>query len=159
MVDSMHKEAGMDEAPMLICYDGSAEAKHAIASAAELLGGRRAVVLDVAPFLTPAESLATLASAPVAFEDSNRSVAVTAAEDGARYARAAGLAAEPRAEVAAPTWEGILDVADQIDAAVIVMGTRGLDGAHELFEGSISHQVVEHASRPVLVVGSPHPAQ
>jgi nucleotide-binding universal stress UspA family protein len=45
-----------------------------------------------------------------------------------------------------------VDVADTIDAAVIVLGSRGLKGAREVFEGSVSHDVAEHAGRPVLIV-------
>jgi hypothetical protein len=44
------------ERPILICYDGSDEAHRAIAVAATLLSGRRAVVLDVAPPLLPEQS-------------------------------------------------------------------------------------------------------
>jgi nucleotide-binding universal stress UspA family protein len=47
---------------------------------------------------------------------------------------------------------GLVDVADEIDAAVIVTGSRGLRGVSELFEGSVSHDVAEHAGRPVLIV-------
>jgi nucleotide-binding universal stress UspA family protein len=59
---------------------------------------------------------------------------------------------EARAELSAPTWEGIVDLADEIDAAVIVIGSRGLTGVRERLEGSVSHEVAEHARRPVLVV-------
>jgi nucleotide-binding universal stress UspA family protein len=38
---------------------------------------------------------------------------------------------------------------------VIVIGSRGLSGAKEVFEGSVSHQVAEHARRPVLIVPPP----
>jgi len=145
----------MDEAPILIGYDGSENARRGIDSAFVLFGNRRAVVLDVAPVITPAESLATITPGPYAFGELNLSDAETAAEEGARYARAVGLVAEARADVAAPTWQAIVDVADEIDAAVIVMGTRGLNGARELFEGSVSHQVAEHAGRPVLIVPPP----
>jgi nucleotide-binding universal stress UspA family protein len=145
----------MNEAPILIGYDGSAEARRAIDSAFELFGRRKAVVLDVGPVVTPAESLASITPGPYAFEDYNRSEALDRAEDGARYARTAGLTAEPRADVVSPTWQGIVDVADELDAAVIVMGTRALNGARELFEGSLSHQVAQHAGRPVLIVPPP----
>jgi hypothetical protein len=47
---------------MLLCYDGSAEAAHAIDVAATLLAPRWAVVVDVAPLLTPAQHVATIAS-------------------------------------------------------------------------------------------------
>jgi nucleotide-binding universal stress UspA family protein len=67
-----------------------------------------------------------------------------------------GFVAEARAGVAAPTWQGIVDTADEIDAAVIVLGSRGLKGAREAFEGSVSHQVAEEAGRPVLIVPPLH---
>ena len=51
-----------------------------------------------------------------------------------------------------PTWRGVVGVADEIGAAVIVLGSRGLTGVRELLEGSLSHEVAEHARRPVLVV-------
>lgn len=52
----------------------------------------------------------------------------------------------------APPPEGIVEVADEIDAAVIVIGSRRLSGARELLAGSLSHEVAEHAGRPVLIV-------
>jgi nucleotide-binding universal stress UspA family protein len=52
-------------------------------------------------------------------------------------------------------WEGIVDVADELDAAVIVLGSRGLKGIREQFEGSVSHEVAQHAGRPVLIVPPP----
>jgi nucleotide-binding universal stress UspA family protein len=144
----------MSDNPILICYDGSDGSQRAIAAAAVLFGPRHAVVLDVGPPLTPAESLASLASVVpgTAFEDLNEADAQTRAEAGAAEARLAGFDATPRAEVAAPTWEGVVDVADEIDAAVIVVGSRGLHGAKEQLLGSVSHDVAEHAGRPVLVV-------
>ena len=144
----------MTERPVLICYDGSADARNAIDEAATLLGPRRAVVLDVAPVLTVTESFATIASAApgVEIEDLNKAQAETVARDGAGHARASGFSAEARATVDSPTWEGIVEVADEIDAAVIVIGSRGLSGARELLAGSLSHEVAEHAGRPVLIV-------
>jgi nucleotide-binding universal stress UspA family protein len=38
---------------------------------------------------------------------------------------------------------------------VIVLGSRGLTGVREAFEGSVSHDVAEHAGRPVLIVPPP----
>jgi nucleotide-binding universal stress UspA family protein len=144
----------MDKAPILICYDGSADSDGAIAAAAALLGPRRAVVVDIGPVLTPAESVAAISSVVPgnAFEDLNTDAALEKARAGADRAREAGFKAEPRAELAEPFWEGIVDVADEIDAAVIVLGSRGLTGIREQFEGSISHEVAEHAGRPVLIV-------
>src|SRR5262245_62047740 len=91
-----------------------------------------------------------------AFEDLNEDDARRRARAGAVEARKAGFEAEARADLAAPTWDGIVSVADEIDAAVIVLGSRGLTGARERFEGSVSHGVAEHAGRPVLIVPPPH---
>jgi len=151
-------DSTMNDAPILICYDGSSGAVRAIASAATLLGTRHAVVLDIAPPITPAESLATIS--PVvpgnAFEELNSADAGRVAGRGAEIARSSGFDAEARGALAAPTWEGIVDVADELDAAVIVIGSRGLSGLKESLEGSLSHQVAEHAGRPVLIVPPPH---
>jgi len=147
----------MNDKPVLICYDGSADSRRAIEAAAELLGPRRATVLDIGPVITGAESLATVSMVPAggAFEEWNESDALRRAQHGAELARAAGFTAAARAELDAPTWEGIVTVADKLDAAVIVLGSRGLDGAREVFEGSVSHDVAEHARRPVLIVPPP----
>lgn len=147
----------MDVAPILLCYDGSEGSDRAIETAAALLGRRRAVVLDIGSEITAAESLATVSPvAPgAAFEELNTTEALQRAREGAERARRAGLEAEPRAELASPIYEGIVDVADEIDAAVIVMGSRGLTGAHEALVGSISHAVAKHAGRPVLIVPPP----
>ena len=144
----------MHDSPVLICYDGSEDARRAIKAAAALFGARDAVVVDIGPPLTAAESVAALSSVVPgnAFEDLNTADALDRARAGAEVAREAGFTAEARAELAAPTWEGILDVAETIDAEVIVVGTRGLSGARELFEGSVSHQLAEHSTRPVLMV-------
>jgi nucleotide-binding universal stress UspA family protein len=109
----------MNDANVLICYDGSDSANHAIDAAAEILGPRRAVVLDVGPSLTAAESLAMMAPvAPgAAFEELNEDDARQRAQAGADLARRAGFEAEGRADLAAPTWQGIIDVANEIDAA------------------------------------------
>ena len=53
--------------------------------------------------------------------------------------------------VAGPPVDGILDVAEEIDADLIVVGSRGLGPIKRLALGSISEGVVHHASRPVLV--------
>ncbi len=149
----------MDDAPILICYDGSDGSHRAIEVAATLLGTeRRAVVLDIGPPITMAESLATLEPLVPgsAFEELNTDDARQRAQAGTERAIMAGFSATARAEIAAPTWEGITDVADELDAVVIVIGSRGLHGAREAVDGSVSHDVATHAGRPVLIVPPPH---
>jgi nucleotide-binding universal stress UspA family protein len=151
-------DPGVNDAPILICYDGSPDAKRGIETAATLFGSRRAVVLDIGPPLTGAESLAAVSSVVPgnAFEELNAAAAREVAGQGAEIARSSGLDAEARSALLAPTWEGIVDAADELGAAVIVIGSRGLSGLKETLEGSLSHQLAEHAGRPVLIVPPPH---
>ena len=139
---------------ILFCYDGSDEAKRSMESAADLLATRDAVVVDVGSFLTGAEGVAALApdvEVP-ALEKLNRAAALEQAEDGVAYARRFGFDAEAREMLADPPWQGILEVADDIDAAVIVVGSRGFKGVKELIEHSMSRALAAHAIRPVLVI-------
>jgi nucleotide-binding universal stress UspA family protein len=146
----------MDDAPILICYDGSASAERAIASAGRLFGQRRAVVLDVGPLQEVAEAYAAMGSDAAALDRLTLEAAAARADAGAELARAAGFRARGRAELEAPTWLGVSKVADEVGAAAIVIGSRGLSGMRALLEGSLSHQVATHAGRPVLIVPPPH---
>ena len=47
---------------------------------------------------------------------------------------------------------GILRVADEMDADIIVMGTRGLSTLRGAIMGSVSHAMIEKATCPVLIV-------
>jgi nucleotide-binding universal stress UspA family protein len=144
------------DAPVLICYDGSDDARRAIGVAASLVGRRDAVVLDVGP-------IETVGGDYVAIDPDAQKVdrlvgqdALTRASAGADLARAAGFRAEARSEVDSTTWSAVVDVADEVDAAVIVIGSRGLRGLKETVEGSLAHQVAEHAGRPVLIAPPSH---
>jgi nucleotide-binding universal stress UspA family protein len=143
--------------PILICYDGSELARRAIRVAAKLLAPRAAVVLDVGPVLTVSESIVEVSVLQNnALVELNKADALDRAREGALIASEAGFAATALAEVAKRTWEGIVEVADRLDSPLIVIGTRGLSCGRELFSGSVAHDVVRHAARPVLVVPPQH---
>lgn len=48
----------------------------------------------------------------------------------------------------------IAKVADEAGADVIVVGRRGRGGVAELLLGSVSHELVLHSKRPVLIISS-----
>jgi nucleotide-binding universal stress UspA family protein len=48
--------------------------------------------------------------------------------------------------------QGVLRVADEIKADIIVMGTRGLSTLRGAIMGSVSHALIEKATCPLLVV-------
>jgi nucleotide-binding universal stress UspA family protein len=149
------------DTPLLLCYDGSEPAKHAIERAADLLRTRHAVVLTV---WQPTAVLGSFAWAG-ATESMLNYVELdrTAAElggrivsEGARVAEAAGMQAEPLAvEATGAVWKTILEVAESHDVSTIVIGSRGLTGLRSMLLGSVSSTVVHHADRPTLVIHSP----
>ncbi|MDX2424326.1 MAG: universal stress protein, partial [Amphritea sp.] len=49
-------------------------------------------------------------------------------------------------------WRTILRVADEIDADVIVMGTRTHSAMGQFLMGSTANKVMHHSKRPVLIV-------
>src|SRR5207302_9243357 len=103
----------MSDSPILICYDDSKGARHAIEVAAQLFFDRRPVDLDVAPPLTVAESYAAVGGVVPDFEELNTEDALARARVCAEHAREAGFAAEARADVHAPTWHGGGAIADE----------------------------------------------
>ena len=53
----------------------------------------------------------------------------------------------------------IAQVADRVKADVIVVGRRGRGGVAELVLGSVSHELVLHSKRPILVISTEPPSQ
>ncbi len=64
---------------------------------------------------------------------------------------AGGAVAEAHMRVGAAHAE-IVDLAEDIGAGLIVMGSRGLGGIRRALMGSVSDSVVRHAHCPVMVV-------
>ncbi len=141
--------------PVLLCYDGSEDAKQAIAQAANVLGPREALVVTV---WQDARALPGYAwAAPMAGIDTllqaTRDAAHEVAGEGVDIARAAGFSATPiTVEASGSVWSAIVETAQDHDVALIVLGSRGLSGVKSILLGSVSSGVVHHATRPTLVV-------
>jgi len=153
--------ASSADGPLILCYDGSEDARHAIRSAGELFAGRRARVVSVwQPTAAPVSlGFAGETAGMVDFFTLDRAAAKAGdslADEGARLAREAGLLAEPVAvQAAGPVWKTIVELADRDDAATIVMGSHGRAGLRAMLLGSVSSAVVHHADRPTLIVRRP----
>lgn len=145
------------DGPVLIGYDGSANADHAIDVAGALLGGGRAEVVHAwEPVSSAAARSAVYAMAyddSGAMLDRERALATEIAEAGVVRARAAGFDASGAARSGSgPLWQTIVERAEELHPRLIVMGTRGLTGLRSALVGSVSHQVASHAKVPVLTV-------
>jgi nucleotide-binding universal stress UspA family protein len=148
---------------ILICYDGSADAQAAIDGAGQLMHGSDATVLTV--WETLLESLTRNGSVGMGMgmvgyvEDSDDSAVQAAALDtateGAQRAIAAGLLAKPMLAIRDDELAAvILAAAQELEATVIVLGTRGRGRVKALTLGSVSDAVLHHADRPVLIIPS-----
>jgi nucleotide-binding universal stress UspA family protein len=146
--------------PVLLCYDGSDDARAAVRAAGAMLGGGRALVASVwtpthADYIgTHLPSLGPAVRAAVEEMDGYAAKATAErAEDGCRLAEDAGFVAEPlvlRADGA--VWSALVKAAVDQDAGVIVVGRRGLSPVSAALLGSVSNGVLNHANRPVVVV-------
>lgn len=74
--------------------------------------------------------------------------------------KGAGLSARASLRHAAPreVAREIIAVADEPGPDFIVVGSCGLSGISETLLGSVSHELVQHARRPVVVTHERHPA-
>lgn len=152
---------------ILLCYDGSDDAQVAMDRAAKLFPHAPVIVLAVwEPYVEMlAQNGFGFAYAPpiTDVEEIDAEVeqrARATAREAAERLRHAGMAAESRVEARRTSVAAtILRVADEIDADAIVLGTRGRGGIRSLLLGSVSHDIVQHASRPVVVVPSDAVAQ
>lgn len=139
--------------PALFAYDGSELAQLAIEQAGtQLAPGRDALVVCVwqpgdVGFILPSDRHLNAAEAT----EVCRAAEDTAAH-GASLAERAGFRAQSIAIQAAPTWQGIIGVAQQRGATLIVLGSHRRTGLAKHLLGSVAAAVVAHAACSVLVV-------
>jgi nucleotide-binding universal stress UspA family protein len=148
----------------LLCFDGSADAGHAIAVAGELLAPSAATVLTIwepaalwAPYDPGAvlsAGLSGLAAEELGLDEIAEDLARRTLERGLDLAREAGFDAAGRLACGKP-WRVICETAAELDAVPIVTGARGLSRVQSALLGSVSAAITAHAHRAVLVVPAP----
>jgi len=150
-----------DLAPtVLVCYDGSERAAHAIAVTAKLMPGAHAHILNV---WEPIERIVARYAAlgpyfgdGVGDADSDLETdALAVASVGAKLATDAGLAATPHTvEMRTSVWEAVVEAADRLDVDAIVTGTRALHGMREMLSNTLTHALLQNSRQPVLGIPS-----
>jgi nucleotide-binding universal stress UspA family protein len=146
----------------MICYDGSPSAQHALALAYHSLDSDPKVLLTVwsPPARVYPDSFGLDEQSDGPFygrlcklvEDAARETA----EQGQQLAAELGLDVEVRVEPNRSTVsQTILDVADELDSDMILLGTHGMTAVQIGLLGSVSSATANQSRRPVLLVPIP----
>jgi nucleotide-binding universal stress UspA family protein len=148
--------------PVLFCYDGSDGSKTALRAVIDVIKPAEAVVLVV--WMPASVQLSRAGSFIVAVPNEGEidaqeaTIAQQIAEEGAASARTHGYNATARtAEATESVAKTIEDVAEEIDASLIVCGQRGRGTVGSALLGSVSHALATHTKRPVLIAPQ-HPS-
>ncbi len=133
---------------LVVAYDGSESANRA---------ARFALRLVTDPPMEVWLVYATSAPLTVAEPrpDEERATETTAISRGLEALRQSANRRTCKVEVwirEGPPVEVVLAAAEEVDADLIVIGTRGLRGARKMTLGSVSEAVVGRSPRPVLVI-------
>jgi nucleotide-binding universal stress UspA family protein len=142
--------------PVLFCYDGSDGSKTALGAAIELIRPGDAVILVV--WMSATLQLARAGSFIVdvpnegEFDEQEAAAAQRLAEEGAAGAQRHGYNASGRIAQATESVARTIDeVAQEIDAGLVVCGQRGRGVMASALLGSVSHALASHTKRPLLI--------
>ncbi len=144
--------------PILLCTDGSTHANHALTAGLDLVGSTGPLVVvtvahDPDPMLVTGTGMAGGVISPEAFElqiEANRTegqavVESTVADLGLTGAQTRVLMGDPGTQ--------ICDLANELSARAIVLGSRGRGGFRRALLGSVSDHVVRNSPCPVIITG------
>ncbi|WP_054955690.1 universal stress protein [Paenibacillus dakarensis] len=138
---------------ILLAYDGSDASNKALDRAVELAKVTPGATLDIVhafefPRFFVGEGIAPI---PASVNKEIYDLAEQTTEELKRRMKVVEV--KGRVEmIQGPPAEVILEYAKQNEIDLIVIGSRGLGGIREFVLGSVSHNVVQHAKIPVLVV-------
>jgi nucleotide-binding universal stress UspA family protein len=140
---------------IVLGLDGSTGADAALQwciEAAPLLDAEVVAVYALPPVARFAP--APFSAAPPPYDDEIRELMVQELDGWCKPLDEANVKFRAQVVEGTPT-QALMDVADETDAAMIVVGRRGQGGFAELVLGSVPHRLSHHALRPVLVVPAP----
>jgi nucleotide-binding universal stress UspA family protein len=143
--------------PAIFAYDGSDLAGYAIEQAGiQLAPGREAIVVVVwqpadVGFM-PVQGRKLHAAAANEVEEAAKETAT----HGAELAEKVGFNASPLTVEAAPTWKGLVQVANDHKCGLIVIGSHQRSGLLGHLAGSVAAATISHFESSVLVIHQPH---
>lgn len=143
---------------MLLCADGSHHSTAALAAGVALLDPATPLVVvtvmaEPDPTLVTGSGMAGGVMSPEAFDQLEREAGADATDVASQVRTELGLAdAETRVLRGDPA-SAICLLAEELDAAAVVIGTRGHGGLKRAVLGSVSDHVVRNAPCSVIVTG------
>jgi nucleotide-binding universal stress UspA family protein len=136
------------DGPIIVGTDGSETATQAVQEAVRLaaaLGQPLHVVTAYKPLAHATGGV------PGEFTIQADSAAQAVLDDARSRARIGGVEAEAHSRTGDPA-EVILDLADELDAGLIVVGNKGIDSVKRFVLGNVPSKVVHHAPCSTYVV-------
>lgn len=150
----MSERRGVGIARIVVGVDGSEQALAAIEWAIRMAHGMGSEVIAVFALNAPVyfDTGYAAPTVPVQYDPEWRTEMKRAfEEDWLKPLKDAGVEYRGVMEDGRPA-SVIGKVADKVDADIILVGRRGRGGVAELLLGSVSHELVLHSKRPVLVI-------
>jgi nucleotide-binding universal stress UspA family protein len=140
---------------IVVGTDGSDTAREAVRQAVELAGSVGAELLLVSAY-APTSRVTVNPETTQVPEDvqwmvSAREDVASILAEAARAAEEAGVPAQTFPRQGDPA-DAILDVAEERDADLIVVGNKGMTGAKRFLLGSVPNRVSHHAPCSVLII-------
>jgi nucleotide-binding universal stress UspA family protein len=140
---------------IVVGTDGSDTATQAVRQAVDMAGALGATLELVSAYApVPAQRLsAERRDAPedVQWAISPRQDVEVSLSDAAEIAREAGVSVNTHARQGDPA-DAILDVAEEQNADLVIVGNKGMTGAKRFLLGSVPNKVSHHAPCSVLIV-------
>lgn len=139
---------------IVVGFDGSPTALRALDTAVQLVADTGAVHV-VTAFRVPsaADTADLLAQLPEEFRLSYNPTAMPEADlqRAATFLADQGVRCVPHLVDDHPA-AAIMDIADQVDAQLIIVGSRGMSRSTRFLRGSVSTRVAAHTTRSFMVV-------
>jgi nucleotide-binding universal stress UspA family protein len=136
------------DGPIIVGTDGSETATKAVEEAVKLAAalGRPLHIVTAYKPLGSASS-----GVPAEFAIQADSAAQAALDDASSRARIGGVTPSVHSRTG-DAAEVILDIAEEVDASVIVVGNKGIDSVKRFVLGNVPSKVVHHAPCSTFVV-------
>lgn len=148
-------EADLNQRPVVVGTDGSDSAAKAVAEAARLavaLGAELHLVYAFEP-LAGAQIQGAPAAAAAIWQPLPDAEVETVLGSHALGVKREGLVVVTHSSKSSPA-DALIDIADEIDAQMIVVGSRGMHGVRRFVQSSVPNAVSHSARRNVLIVAT-----